>query len=255
MEEDYFGSLLPALASRASLGTVGWLGFANAPLRRHLMQVFARPFGDTGSFLADPTFEAVFGWAPSSRLMRDLAGNLLTPSVVNAMDSPPTELADEYRFAKERAPYAHQLQAWEILAQQPAKSLIVTSGTGSGKTECFMVPILDRLAREQLELGSQLVGVRALFLYPLNALINSQRDRLQCLDAWVRQQDPVLPLQRADAGNRACTCPRTGRQRGEGPSDFACSTAADSGHQRNNARIHAGQGSGRQHPGKVQREA
>ena len=147
MEEEYFGSLLAALASRASLGTVGWLGFANAPLRRHLMQVFSRPFGDTGSFLADPTFEAVFGWAPSSRLMRDLAGNLLTPSVVIAMDSPPTELADEYRFAKDRAPYAHQLQAWEILAQQPAKSLIVTSGTGSGKTECFMVPILDRLAR------------------------------------------------------------------------------------------------------------
>jgi len=181
MEEEYFGSLLAALASRASLGTVGWLGFANAPLRRHLMQVFSRPFGDTGSFLADPTFEAVFGWAPSSRLMRELAGNLLTPSVVIAMDSPPTELADEYRFAKDRAPYAHQLQAWEILAQQPAKSLIVTSGTGSGKTECFMVPILDRLAREQAELGSQLVGVRALFLYPLNALINSQRDRLS---AW-----------------------------------------------------------------------
>jgi DEAD/DEAH box helicase domain-containing protein len=181
MEEEYFGSLLAALASRASLGTVGWLGFANAPLRRHLMEVFARPFGDTGSFLADPSFEAVFGWAPSSSRMRDLAGNLLMPSLVNAMDSPPPELVDEYRFAKERAPYAHQLQAWQILAQQPARSLIVTSGTGSGKTECFMVPILDRLAREQLELGGPLVGVRALFLYPLNALINSQRDRLR---AW-----------------------------------------------------------------------
>ena len=36
--------------------------------------------------------------------------------------------------------------------------------TGSGKTECFLVPILDRLAREQAKVG-RLTGVRALFLY------------------------------------------------------------------------------------------
>ena len=44
-----------------------------------------------------------------------------------------------------------------------------------------MLPILDRLARLQEASHDRLVGVRALFLYPLNALINSQRDRLR---AW-----------------------------------------------------------------------
>lgn len=181
MEQRYFSVMLTALASRANYSTVSLLGFSNLPLRRHLMEVFARPFGDTGSFLADPTFEAVFGWTPSTTRMSDLSGNLLSTALVNAMDAPPKELAQENRFAADRFPYVHQIQSWKILAEEIPQSLIVTSGTGSGKTECFMVPILDRLAREQEKVGSQLVGVRALFLYPLNALINSQRDRLK---AW-----------------------------------------------------------------------
>lgn len=178
MEQRYFSDMLTALSNRANYGTVSWLGFSNVPLRRHLMDVFSRPYGDTGSFLADPTFEAVYGWTPSTTRMSELSGNLLSASLVDAMDAPPKILVKENRFAKDRFPYVHQIQSWKILAEEPPKSLIVTSGTGSGKTECFMVPILDRLAREQEQLGSQLVGVRALFLYPLNALINSQRDRL-----------------------------------------------------------------------------
>ena len=178
MEQRYFSDMLTAISNRASYGTVSWLGFSNVPLRRHLMDVFSRAYGDTGSFLADPTFEAVYGWTPSTTRMSELSGNLLSASLVDAMDSPPKNLVKENRFGKDRYPYVHQIQSWEILAEDPPKSLIVTSGTGSGKTECFMVPILDRLAREQEQLGSQLVGVRALFLYPLNALINSQRDRL-----------------------------------------------------------------------------
>lgn len=173
--------MLEALSNRANSGTVSWLGFSNVPLRRHLMDVFSRPYGDTGSFLADPTFEAVFGWTPSSRTMGALSGNLLSPALVSSMDNPPADLASEYRFGKDRVPYAHQIQSWNILSEPTPNSLVVTSGTGSGKTECFMVPILDRLVREQESLGGQLVGVRALFLYPLNALINSQRDRLR---AW-----------------------------------------------------------------------
>ena len=44
-----------------------------------------------------------------------------------------------------------------------------------------MVPILDSLARHRQQHQGRLIGVRALFLYPLNALINSQRERLR---AW-----------------------------------------------------------------------
>lgn len=191
----YFSRLLPALAERSRSASLSRLGFAHVRLYRHLAEVFSRPYGAAGSFLADPTFEAVFGWAEQNQTMGDLAGNLLDERLVAAMDNPP-DLDDErcpernrerrrlqhpYRFGRERRPYRHQLEAWEILRQETPQSLVVASGTGSGKTECFMVPILDRLVRQQAQKQGRLVGVRALFLYPLNALINSQRERLR---AW-----------------------------------------------------------------------
>ncbi|MBF4338516.1 DEAD/DEAH box helicase, partial [Vibrio anguillarum] len=78
-------------------------------------------------------------------------------------------------------PYKHQLKAWKGLLDPRPQSQIITSGTGSGKTECFMVPILEDLYRETQQTSRSLTGVRALFLYPLNALINSQKERL---NAW-----------------------------------------------------------------------
>ena len=181
MTTSYFSDLLPHLAERAKQATISQMGCANIPLRRHLGEVFTRPFGETGSFLADPTFEAVFGWQAAEKSMSQLAGELLTSELVEAMNAPPKDLEDDYKFAKGQHPYRHQLEAWEILSKPTPQSVVVASGTGSGKTECFMVPILDRLVRLKEEKSSELVGVRALFLYPLNALINSQRDRLR---AW-----------------------------------------------------------------------
>lgn len=184
MNNAYFSQLLPILSNRSKLAATSWYRFANAPLRAHINEMFDQPFGEPGSFLADPAFEAVFGWKAGDRKMSDLAGNLLSKQLVDAMDRPPKELADDYRFPKGQFPYAHQIRSWEILQQETPQSLIVASGTGSGKTECFMVPILDRLVRERDQQDAKLTGVRALFLYPLNALINSQRERLR---AWTHQ--------------------------------------------------------------------
>ena len=78
---------------------------------------------------------------------------------------------------RDRKPYAHQLDAWQ--AAREGQSFLVTSGTGSGKTECFIIPVLDDLLRNPAK--GQLVGTRAIVLYPLNALIESQRERLA---AW-----------------------------------------------------------------------
>lgn len=177
----YFADALPVLAARSKLAAISRLGFANAPLRRHLAEVFARPYGDTGSFLADPTFEAVFGWRNASESMAELEGTLLSPELVRAMDAPPPDFIKDYRFARNQQPYTHQVEAWKILGKDTAQSLIVASGTGSGKTECFLVPILNQLIRQRAVQRKQLVGVKALFLYPLNALISSQRERLR---AW-----------------------------------------------------------------------
>ncbi|MEZ6121434.1 MAG: DEAD/DEAH box helicase [Pirellulaceae bacterium] len=182
MSKLYFSELLPILAKRSKLAAISRLGFANVPLRQHLSEVFERPFGTTGSFLADPTFEAVFGWSLSNSRMSDLASSLLTEELIAAMDKPPKALADDYRFPRSQRPYIHQVESWQILSDPNPQSLVVVaSGTGSGKTERFMVPILDRLVKQRQENKGRLTGVRALFLYPLNALINSQRERLR---AW-----------------------------------------------------------------------
>ena len=95
----------------------------------------------------------------------------------------PKPFAEEYAWPVQRQPYHLQLEAWRTLIEEkPPRSVLVSSGTGSGKTECFLIPILQDLATELNTRAGGLTGVRALFLYPLNALIKSQRDRLT---AWL----------------------------------------------------------------------
>jgi len=180
MTRTYFASLLPEMAKRSTRATLSKLGFSNVSLRKHLREVFASGLGREGSFLGTPVFEATFGWTQSERTMAELSKELLHPRLVAAMDKPWGETGDEYRFPRNAKPYSHQLTAWKELLRPEYQSIVVTSGTGSGKTECFMVPVLDRLARAR-EIEGALRGVRALFLYPLNALIQSQRERLR---AW-----------------------------------------------------------------------
>jgi len=181
MKKQYFSSLLPELSTRAARATVSRLGFSNPALRAYLSELFSRGFGESGSYLGDPVFEATFGWEPADRTMSSLSTELLTPSLISAMDKPLGSEESDYRFPRDIAPYKHQLESWEWLTREQPQSVVVTSGTGSGKTECFMVPILNSLVSEYEQSRSRLVGVRALFLYPLNALIQSQRERLH---AW-----------------------------------------------------------------------
>jgi DEAD/DEAH box helicase domain-containing protein len=181
MKKQYFSPLLHELATRASYASLSGLGFSNSALRTHLEGMFSASYGAKGCFVSDPVFEATFGWAQAPETLAQLTPSLLSAAVVDALDQPGGDPKSAYRFPRDAHPYRHQHEAWGLLAQTPPQSVVVTSGTGSGKTECFMVPILDQLVRAHGERGSKLVGVQALFLYPLNALIQSQRERL---NAW-----------------------------------------------------------------------
>ena len=77
-----------------------------------------------------------------------------------------------------RGLYLHQENALRKTNQ--GKNLIVTTGTGSGKTECFIIPIVNHLLREA-EKGTLTSGVRAILIYPMNALANDQMKRLRNL--------------------------------------------------------------------------
>ena len=89
----------------------------------------------------------------------------------------------------ERFAYEHQIESWKASIEDK-KTIIVSAGTGSGKTECFNVPILDALIREGAEKGVLRAGVRALIVYPLNALVNDQMSRWR---EWLKRQERILP--------------------------------------------------------------
>jgi len=79
-------------------------------------------------------------------------------------------------------PYLHQSQALEAFFHDQ-RDLIIATGTGSGKTESFLMAIIGQLcleASERPHLASK-VGCRALLLYPMNALVNDQISRIRRL--------------------------------------------------------------------------
>ena len=85
--------------------------------------------------------------------------------------------------------YKHQHEALERAidsgsgGEKPA--IVVTAGTGSGKTEAFLLPILNELFARDRGDG---VGTQCIILYPMNALVNDQVDRLY---KWLEGQDRI----------------------------------------------------------------
>lgn len=73
--------------------------------------------------------------------------------------------------------YTHQEEAIKK-SYTDHSNVVVATGTASGKTESFLYPILFELYRQHLTGTLKEPGVRALILYPMNALANDQRDRL-----------------------------------------------------------------------------
>ncbi len=108
-------------------------------------------------------------------------------------------------------PFLHQFNAWKRLSSKDKKpqSTIITTGTGSGKTECFLFPILDHCLRVH---GQK--GIKAIILYPMNALAADQEKRFARIilenpalnDAGIRvgtytgRYDPAAPGESRDSG-------------------------------------------------------
>lgn len=76
-----------------------------------------------------------------------------------------------------RSPYRHQVRAFERLStfNGDAEPTLITTGTGSGKTESFLIPVLDHCRRQRRQGRT---GVKAILLYPMNALATDQAKRI-----------------------------------------------------------------------------
>ncbi|WP_433194582.1 DEAD/DEAH box helicase [Nocardia sp. CA-107356] len=100
-------------------------------------------------------------------------------------------------------PYAHQAAAFARLTSARGhlpEPTLVTTGTGSGKTEAFLYPVLDHCRRER-EAGR--TGIKAVFLYPMNALATDQAQRI---DALLRKHSELGRLRAGlYIGDRAAT--------------------------------------------------
>ncbi|WP_329054196.1 DEAD/DEAH box helicase [Streptomyces violaceus] len=92
-------------------------------------------------------------------------------------------------------PYAHQADAFARLTSKDGhvpQPTLVTTGTGSGKTESFLIPVLDHCQRAR---AAGRLGVKAVLLYPMNALAGDQAGRLGDL-----LEDPRLMAAGVTAG-------------------------------------------------------
>lgn len=70
-------------------------------------------------------------------------------------------------------PYVHQQKAFDRLTGDDGQSTLIATGTGSGKTECFLYPILEYCYQHRGERG-----IKALIIYPMNALATDQAKRI-----------------------------------------------------------------------------
>lgn len=191
----------------------------------------------SGEFAAEPYIEPVLRYESSDKTLEVLAemdgGPLNSLShkgrkafaelaLSGLFDAKPGDEVWPRRSV--HAPYSHQIQMLER-GLSPGCPGIVTSGTGSGKTESFMLPILAALSNEAASWAAPYDGylqnrwwngektswvsrregekrqaaVRALVLYPMNALVEDQMARLRkTLDS----DDARQVMEHRFAGNR-----------------------------------------------------
>ena len=144
------------------------------PLRNETLEAERRELlGRDGIISRPPLIEFVPRYAETTRLA-EVADDL-------GLSSEFAEFAGLGLFPPDRRLYEHQRDSLRAVCGAEGRHLVVTTGTGSGKTECFMLPLVESLVRESAAwpAGDRPRALRTLILYPLNALAEDQMVRLR----------------------------------------------------------------------------
>jgi hypothetical protein len=178
---------LDALAAQRDVRrSVVDLATAYRPLRdKHLLQLCQQAWNEdetAGGVVGQLWVECLFPSATGTHTLADLArSGQFDRELMRLLDRPNL-------YPSTRKLYLHQEQS--LLAQARTNSeakpaIVVTAGTGAGKTEAFLLPVLNDLFQNPRQPGK--IGVRAILIYPMNALVNDQVDRLY---RWLENQSP-----------------------------------------------------------------
>ena len=159
---------------------------------------------ENGLLFQVPRFEPIFPYPSSGKTLLQLCNHLQLPHELGDFLA---QGGDDGLAPKDRQLYDHQAKVIKASVID-GEDVVVTTGTGSGKTECFLVPIFSHLIKESVDWnafgvrnqdhpwwrkGERITGqrvpqrrgenrpaaLRALILYPLNALVEDQLMRLR----------------------------------------------------------------------------
>ena len=149
----------------------------DSSVAREIKRLF--PVGDEDKdrrheFVKSAYVEAIPQYKPGRTLQKLVTDGVLHASTAEALSRYFKCPIDKARL--------HEHQEASLVSVRDGQNLLVCTGTGSGKTESFLIPVLDAIARERIEKGETYVpGVRAMILYPMNALVNDQVLRIRNL--------------------------------------------------------------------------
>jgi hypothetical protein len=162
-------SINPFHAARAIQDSyISYLSSTFSFMDRALQEEFTRLLNQPGRLIKGPILEATPEFARGKTISEMVDTGVLSKSLLKLSAISPEMIL-----------YKHQEEAiTKLLVKR--RNLVVATGTGSGKTEAFLLPIVSDLLQEY-EQGSLGPGVRALLLYPMNALANDQVKRLRNL--------------------------------------------------------------------------
>lgn len=137
----------------------------------NLRRQFERCLNTSDQLVKQPLLEASFPFESGQSIQQLVQNGILSPNFADLC-------RDNAELPFERPLHWHQAEAIRLAQQQ---NIVVATGTGSGKTESFLIPVINSLLHEQAAGTLDQPGIRVLLLYPMNALANDQLKRLRAM--------------------------------------------------------------------------
>lgn len=145
--------------------------------------VFEEMDGQKQAYWPDPLIQLNLSYKPGASVAKLVEDGTLHPDCQRIFSDAGTPLNL----------YRHQLQAIDCYSRH--KNYVVTTGTGSGKSLTFFIPIVDAVLRGKEQDPVQ--RTRAIIVYPMNALANSQMEEI---DKYLRNHKvngkPLIDVKR-----------------------------------------------------------